>query len=189
MNCFVGAALDLTGLPPTFEEVREFETDDRPDAYERRVDRLLASPRHGEHVGRAWLDVVRYADSNGFDWDEFRPLAYRYRDYVVRAMNADVPYDRFVQEQLAGDELVELPCDSSATWMRCWRPAICGMGPHDNAAPLFNEQDRSRAELMQDLVDTTAAAFLGQTFSCCRCHDHKTDPPPASRLLPVASVL
>src|SRR5205085_9691229 len=100
---------DLTGLPPTDEEVREFVADASPDAYARLVDRLLASPRYGEHQARQWLDVVRYSDSNGFDWDEFRPQAWRFRDYVIRSFNADKPFDQFVREQLAGDELLAGP--------------------------------------------------------------------------------
>lgn len=167
---------DLTGLAPTPEEVRAFESDTRTDAWERCVDRLLGSPRYGEHQARLWLDVVRYSDSNGFDWDEFRKEAWRFRDYVIRSFNADKPFDQFVIEQLAGDELVagaprteaERDCLIATGYLR--------MGPHDNAAPLFNEQDRSRAELMADLVETTTGAFLGMTFSCCRCHDHKTEP-------------
>jgi mono/diheme cytochrome c family protein len=170
---------DLTGLPPEVEAIERFDVDARPDAWEREVDRLLASARHGEHVARAWLDVARYSDSNGFDWDEFRPEAYRYRDWVVDAFDRDLPYGRFVREQLAGDELVgpdPATRDDLGPWIAT---GFLRLGPHDNAAKLFDEQDRSRAELMQDLVETTAAAFLGQTFSvvvatttrpsrCCR---------------------
>lgn len=169
-------SFDLVGLPPDVQEVDAFERDARPDAFERQVDRLLASPRHGEHVGRQWLDVVRYSDSNGFDWDEFRPLAYRYRDYVVQAMNEDLSYPQFIREQLAGDELSGEAIDDERELQGWIATGFLRMGPRDNAAGLFNEQDRSRAELMQDLVDTTTSAFLAQTYSCCRCHDHKTDP-------------
>jgi cytochrome c553 len=166
----------LTGLPPTPDEVRAFEADDGPGAYERLVDRLLASPRYGEHQARWWLDVVRYSDSNGFDWDEFRPHAWRFRDYVIRSFNADKPFDRFVREQLAGDELLDGPPRTPAEQDALIATGYLRMGPHDNAAPLFNEQARSRAELMHDLVDTTGSAFLGLAMSCCRCHDHKYDP-------------
>ncbi len=169
-------SLDLTGLPPTPAEMEAFLADTSEDAYQRQVERLLASPRHGEHQARLWLDVVRYSDSNGFDWDEFRPRAWRFRDYVVRSFNRDLPFGRFIREQLAGDELVEgLPsnADEQDAWIAT---GYLRMGPHDNAASLFNEQDRSRAELMADLVETTGSAFLGLTFSCCRCHDHKFDP-------------
>lgn len=167
---------DLTGLPPTPAEVRAFLEDPSPDAYEKLVDRLLASPRYGEHQARLWLDVVRYSDSNGFDWDEFRPHAWRFRDYVIRSFNADKPFDQFVREQLAGDELLDGPPKTAAEQDALIATGYLRLGPHDNAAPLFNEQSRSRAELMADLTETTAHAFLGLTMSCCRCHDHKFDP-------------
>lgn len=169
-------ALDLTGLPPTEEALAGFLDDPRPDAFDRFVDRLLASPRYGEHVARMWLDVARYSDSNGFDWDEFRPHAWRYRDYVVRAFNRDLPFDEFIRQQLAGDELQQGEPQTIDQQDYLLATGFLRMGPHDNAAGLFNEQDRSRAELMADLTETTASAFLGQTFACCRCHDHKTDP-------------
>jgi Protein of unknown function (DUF1553)/Protein of unknown function (DUF1549) len=169
-------AFDLTGMPPTPEELQRFVDDRRADAYERWVDALLASPRYGEHQARLWLDVVRYSDSNGFDWDEFRPQAWRFRDYVIRSFNADKPYDRFLTEQLAGDELVTGPPQSRAEQEALIATGFLRLGPHDNAAPLFNEQDRSRAELMADVVETTGSAFLGLSLSCCRCHDHKYDP-------------
>jgi hypothetical protein len=171
---------DLTGLPPTPEQVAAFE-----EAVERTgsdaavgllVDELLASPRFGEHFARLWLDVVRYSDSNGFDWDEFRPQAWRFRDYVVRSFNADKPFDQFIREQLAGDELFDGPPTTSAEQDCLIATGYLRLGPHDNAAKLFDEQDRSRAELLADVTETTAAAFLGLTMSCCRCHDHKHDP-------------
>lgn len=189
---------DLNGLPPTADEVEAFETECRreesengkagkrnntsgslgpaPRAYGRLVDRLLASPRYGEHQARLWLDVIRYSDSNGFDWDEFRKLAWRFRDYTVRSFNADKPFDRFIREQLAGDELLAGPPQTPAEQDALIATGYLRLGPHDNAAPLFNEQDRSRAELLADLVETTGSAFLGLTLSCCRCHDHKYDP-------------
>jgi hypothetical protein len=166
----------LTGLPPAPAEVEAFLADPRPDAYERLVERLLASARYGEHQARLWLDVVRYSDSNGFDWDEFRPQAWRFRDYAVRAFNADKPFDQFIREQLAGDEQLAGPPRDAAAQDALIATGYLRLGPHDNAAPLFNEQERSRAELMADLVETTGSAFLGVTFSCCRCHDHKTEP-------------
>jgi Protein of unknown function (DUF1553)/Protein of unknown function (DUF1549)/Planctomycete cytochrome C len=172
----IRSSFDLIGMPPTLEEVQSLVHDAEPGAYDRWVDRLLMSPGHGVHLARMWLDVVRYSDSNGFDWDEFRPQAWRYRDYVVRALNDDLPFDEFVRQQLAGDELlsgaprdrVEQDCLIATGYLR--------LGPHDNAAPLFNEQARSRAELLADLTETTASGFLGLTMSCCRCHDHKTEP-------------
>ena len=135
-----------------------------------------SSPRFGEHFARMWLDVVRYSDSNGFDWDEFRPQAWRYRDYVVRSLNADKPFDQFIREQLAGDELFDGPPTTPAEQDCLIATGYLRLGPHDNAAKLFNEQDRSRAELLADVTETTAGAFLGLTLTCCRCHDHKYDP-------------
>ncbi len=123
-----------------------------------------------------WLDVARYSDSNGFDWDEFRPQAYRYRDYVIRSFNQDKPYDRFITEQLAGDEMLRGPPQNAQEQDALLATGFLRMGPHDNAAKLFNEQDRSRDELLIDLVETTGGAMLGMTMSCCRCHDHKFDP-------------
>jgi len=191
---------DLTGLPPTPGEVQAFLEEcaaelkpaprgkrtagPRPDtlqpvaplAYGRLVDRLLASPHYGEHQARLWLDVIRYSDSNGFDWDEFRPRAWRFRDYVIRAFNSDIPFDRFIREQIAGDELLSGPPQSPAEQDALIATGYLRLGPQDNAASLFNEQDRSRAELMADLTETTGSAFLGLSLSCCRCHDHKFDP-------------
>jgi mono/diheme cytochrome c family protein len=167
---------DLTGLPPTPEEMGEFTRDARRDAYERLVDKLLASPRYGEHQARLWLDVIRYSDSNGFDWDEFRPKAWRFRDYVIRAFNADKPFDQFIREQLAGDELLEGAPKNEAEQDALIATGYLRLGPQDNSAGAFNEQDRSRAELMADLTETTASAFLAMTMSCNRCHDHKYDP-------------
>lgn len=167
---------DLIGLPPRPQDVAAFENDRRIDAYERLVDRLLDSPRYGEHWGRQWLDVVRYSDSNGFDWDEFRPRAWRFRDYVIRSFNADKPFDRFIREQLAGDELLSGPPTREAEQDCLIATGYLRMGPQDNSAPLFNEQARARAELMSDLVEMTGSAFLGMTLGCCRCHDHKYDP-------------
>jgi hypothetical protein len=167
---------DLTGLPPTPEETGDFLRDLRSDAYERLVDKLLASPRYGEHQARLWLDVIRYSDSNGFDWDEFRPKAWRFRDYVIRAFNADKPFDLFIREQLAGDELLEGAPKNEAEQDALIATGYLRLGPQDNSAGAFNEQDRSRAELMADLTETTASAFLAMTMSCNRCHDHKYDP-------------
>ena len=167
---------DLTGLPPTPEEMNSFLVDRSPNAYEKLVDHLLASRRYGEHVARQWLDVIRYSDSNGFDWDEFRPQAWRFRDYVIRSLNADKPFNQFIREQLAGDELLAGPPRNAVEQDLLIATGYLRLGPHDNSAPSFNEQDRSRAELMADLTETTGAAFLGLTLSCCRCHDHKYDP-------------
>ena len=169
-------SFDLTGLPPTSDDVRAFEGDGAGDAVERFIDRLLAAPRFGEHWARMWLDVVRYSDSNGFDWDEFRPQAWRYRDYVIRSFNADKPFDWFVTEQLAGDELVAGAPRDEAEQDALIATGYLRIGPQDNSAKLFNEEDRARHELLSDLTETTGSAFLALTLSCCRCHDHKTEP-------------
>ncbi|MDB6132401.1 MAG: hypothetical protein JWM59_644 [Verrucomicrobiales bacterium] len=171
---------DLTGLPPAMERLQQFtaaaERDGLDAAANALTEELLASPRFGEHFARMWLDVVRYSDSNGFDWDEFRPQAFHFRDYVVRSFNADKPYDRFLTEQLAGDELAapDMP-ESEAGELRT-ATGYLRCGPWDNSAALFNEQGRARAEMLADLTETTGSAFLGLTLSCCRCHDHKYDP-------------
>ncbi|MEX2307902.1 MAG: PSD1 and planctomycete cytochrome C domain-containing protein [Pirellulales bacterium] len=171
---------DLTGLPPTPQQVADFEKsvqrNGADQAVAELVSELLDSPRFGEHFARMWLDVVRYSDSNGFDWDEFRPHVWRFRDYVVRSFNADKPFDQFSREQLAGDELLEGPPTTPAEQDCLIATGYLRLGPYDNAAPLFDEQDRSRAELMADVTETTAAAFLGLSLNCCRCHDHKHDP-------------
>ncbi len=167
---------DLTGLPPSFEITMRFVASEDENEVERMIDRLLESDQFGIHWARMWLDVARYSDSNGFDWDEFRPQAWQYRDYVIRSFNQDKPYDQFVREQLAGDEMLEAAPTNSEQRDALIATGFLRMGPHDNAAKLFNEQDRSRDELMTDLVETTSGTLLGLTFSCCRCHDHKFDP-------------
>ncbi len=158
---------DLIGLPPDPAVVRAFLRDRRPDRYERLVDRLLASPRFGEKWARHWLDVVRYADSDGFKRDALRPLAYRYRDWVIRAFNANLPYDQFVLLQLAGDEVAPYDRDAVAAtaYLRHW--------PFED-----NQRDlvRRRQDILNELTDTTATAFLGLTLKCARCHEHKYDP-------------
>jgi hypothetical protein len=169
-------ALDTTGLPPAYADIERFLADSNADKYRMWVERQLTSPSFGVHWARTWLDVIRYSDSNGFDWDEYRPDAWRYRDYVIRALNNDKPYDQFILEQLAGDELVGGPPRTTEEQDAWIATGYLRMGPQDNAASLFNEQDRARAELMSDLTETTGSALLGLTFSCCRCHDHKSDP-------------
>jgi hypothetical protein len=158
---------DLIGLPPTPEEVRAFVEDASPNAFEKVVDRLLASPHYGERWARHWLDLARYADSEGFKADETRPNVWRYRDYVVQSLNANKPYDRFVQEQIAGDEL--WPNDLSA------RIATAFNRHYPDEYNARNLMQR-RQELLDDITDTTAATFLGMTYACARCHDHKYDP-------------
>ena len=167
---------DLIGLPPSPEEVLAFVNDRSPRAYEQLVDTLLANPRYGERWARHWLDVVRYADTNGHERDEFRPEMWRYRDYIIRAFNQDKPYDQFIREQLAGDELLAGPPRSPAEADQLIATGFLRAGTHDSTAPIFQEEKRARNELMADLVNTTGSAFLGLTFSCANCHDHKYDP-------------
>jgi hypothetical protein len=162
------ATFNLTGLSPTPGEIETWLGDDSPGAYERLVERLLASPHYGERWGRHWLDVVRYADTAGFESDPLYPTAWRYRDYVIKSFNADKPFDRFVQEQVAGDELWPDNRDAAiATAMFCVGPAL-------PESAMVGEQ--LEYEWLTDAADTTGAAFLGLTFGCARCHDHKYDP-------------
>lgn len=167
---------DLTGLPPTAQEVSDFLGDQSPAAYEKVVDRLLDSPRYGERQARLWLDLVRYADTNGYERDEYRPFAWRYRDYVIRSFNDDKPFDRFIIEQLAGDESVDAIPASDDEADSLIATGYLRMGQWDSTASIFEEEDRLRAEFLADLTNTTASAFLGMTMSCCQCHDHKYDP-------------
>ena len=159
--------LDLIGLPPSPAEVAAFDADDSSAAYHRLVERLLASPHYGERWGRHWLDLARYAESTGFEQDVTRPNAWRYRDYVIDAFNADKPYDRFVQEQIAGDELwPDLPAARIATAF------------NRNYAEEPNQKDLllARQETLHDITSVVGSAFLGLTFNCAQCHDHKFDP-------------
>lgn len=162
-------SLDLTGLLPTPAEVEAFVNDRSPDAYEKVVDRLLASPHYGERQARHWLDLARYADSNGFTVDSPRTM-WPYRDWVVRALNADLPFDRFTRDQLAGDLLPNATRDQRVA-----------TGFHRNTP--FNEEggadpEQFRVERTIDRTNTTAAVWLGLTFNCSQCHDHKYDPLP-----------
>jgi hypothetical protein len=161
------ATFDATGLPPSPEEVAAFVKDPDPQAYPKLVDRLLASPAYGQRMARAWLDLVRYADSDGFRIDDFRPTAWRYRDYVIKAYNENKPYDRFVQEQLAGDEL--FPGDPDA---------LTALGYLRHWIYEYNNRDaRGQWEnILNDVTDTTGDVFLGAGMLCARCHDHKFDP-------------
>jgi hypothetical protein len=168
--------LDLTGLLPTSAELDVFIGDTQPGAWERQVERLLASPAYGERQARLWLDVVRYADTNGYERDEFRPTMWKYRDYVIRSFNADKPFDQFVREQLAGDELVAGDPQTEQDRDALLATGYLRLGQWDSTAAIFQEEARLQAELQADLTNTTAAAFLGLTMSCCQCHDHKYDP-------------
>ena len=158
---------DLTGLPPTPAEVDAFLADESTDAYEKLVDRLLASTDYGNQWGRHWLDVVRYAESDGHNADAYRPDAWRFRDYVVRSLNADKPYDRLVAEHLAGDELA--PADPDAITAA----GFLRLGPYEH-----NQRDvRGQwTDILNETTDVVGEAFLGLSVGCARCHDHKFDP-------------
>ncbi|HTK78525.1 MAG TPA: DUF1549 domain-containing protein, partial [Gemmataceae bacterium] len=160
-------SLDLTGLPPTPEEVSAFLADARPGAYERVVDRLLASPAYGERWARHWLDLARYADSNGYSIDAPREI-WAFRDYVINALNRDLPFDQFTIEQIAGDMLPDATLDQKVA-----------TGFHRNTQ--INQEggvdpEQFRVEAVSDRVSTTGTVWLGLTLGCCRCHDHKYDP-------------
>ena len=160
-------SFDLVGLPPTAAELDAFAADAAPDAYERQVDRLLASPHFGERQARHWLDVVRYADTNGYERDAEKAHAWRYRDWVVRAFNDDMPFDRFVLEQLAGDELPDRTEETVVA------TGFLRVGTWDDEP---NDAEDYQYDRLEDLVHVTATAFLGLTVKCARCHDHKFDP-------------
>ena len=168
---------DLHGLPPTWEEIQAFVADRSPDAYEKLVDRLLASPRYGERWGRHWLDVAHYGESHGYDKDKPRRNAWPYRDYVIRAFNQDKPYARFVEEQLAGDVL--WPDEPEATVAT----GFIAAGPwdfvgHAELREGTTDKDITRLLDRDDMVMTTMSAFVSMTAHCARCHDHKFDPIP-----------
>ena len=177
--------LDLTGLPPTPREVERFLHEcsaeresgaalpsSPPSAYERLLDRLLASPRYGERWGRHWLDLARYADTSGFHNDLDRPYAWKYRDYVIRSFNDDKPYARFIAEQIAGDEV------EGADEQTLIATGFCRNGPSndDNMGKTREAIEQYHADRMDDVISTTASVFLGLTLGCARCHDHKTEP-------------
>jgi hypothetical protein len=166
------AYLDLTGLLPSPEEIAAFVNDKSADAWPKLVDKLLASPHYGERWARHWLDLARYADSEGFEFDRDRPDAWRYRDYVVKAFNSDKPYDRFIKEQLAGDEYVdrETPIETA-------RESVIATG-FLRLGPVIGGGERGKQDSLDDIVTTTSMTFLGMTVGCARCHDHKFDPIP-----------
>lgn len=191
------ATFDLTGLPPSPDEIKVFENEYRKDpqsAWAELIDRLLASPRYGEHWGRHWLDVTRYADTAGMSNDYERSNMWRYRDYVIRSFNDDKPYNDFVIEQLAGDELADQSVrqrkekepgyvhktqidgdytDQEAEWIVA--TGFLRLGPWDNA---MVDQSEARQMYLDDLVNITGQTFLSTTMRCCKCHDHKFDPIP-----------
>jgi hypothetical protein len=165
------AAFDLCGVPPTPEEVDAFIRDERPDAFERVIDRLLASPSYGERWGRHWLDLARYADSNGMDDNLAYSDAWRYRDYVIASFNADKPYGRFVEEQLAGDLLAESEPNRRDDLLVA--TGFLAIGPK-----MLAEDDpvKQQMDIVDEQLDTTCRTFMALTMGCARCHDHKFDP-------------
>ncbi len=179
-------SFDLIGLPPTPDEVDSFLGDSAPGAYERLVDRYLASPQYGPRWARWWLDLARYGESNGFEYDEFRPNAWRYRDWVIDALNRDRPYDEFARLQLAGDVLT--PNDPGAVEATGFLVA----GAYDTAGQ--NQQSEAmkavvRGDELEDVIGTVGQTFLGLTLNCARCHDHKFDPVPQAEYYRFASGL
>jgi len=180
------ASLDLTGLPPTPAEVESFLADTAPDAYEKLIDRLLDSPHYGERWGRHWLDVAGYADSDGYsDADPPRPYAYKFRDYVIASFNADKPFDRFITEQLAGDELASVTRENP-------QPALTDpplrqlliatgflrMGADGTATPAVADPDAVRNQVVADTIKIVSTSLLGLSVGCAQCHDHRYDPIP-----------
>jgi len=163
------ATYDLTGLAPTQDDVREFLADTSTDAWEKVIDRLLASPHYGEKWARHWLDLVRYADTNSFERDGDKPHAWRYRDYCIRSFNSDKPFDQFTIEQIAGDELPKQTPDALIA-TGYYRLGLWDDEPADRL--------QARFDWLDDIVATTGQAFLGLTVNCARCHDHKIDPIP-----------
>jgi len=167
------AAFDLTGLPPTPAEIDRFVADDAPDAFERLLDRLLASPHYGEHWGRHWLDVARYADSNGLDENVAHGNAWRYRDYVIASFNADKPFDAFLREQVAGDLLIAPGETGARRGELLVATGFLSLGPKSLAE---GDQQKLLMDVIDEQLDTLGRAFLGLSLGCARCHDHKFDP-------------
>ena len=174
------AYFDLLGMPPSPAAVAEFLQDEKPDAYDRLLDGLLASPQYGERWARHWLDVARFAESHGYEQDYDRPYAYHYRDFVIKALNQDLPYDEFVRWQLAGDEIdPRNPMAMAAT-------GFLGAGTHATQITA-SQVEKERYDELDDMARTTSLAFLGLTVGCARCHDHKYDPIPAADYYRLAS--
>ncbi len=160
---------DVLGLPPSPEEIRDFLADDSPQAYERLVDRLLQSPHYGERWARHWLDLVRYAETNSFERDGAKPFVWQYRDYVINALNTDKPYDQFILEQLAGDELDEVTAETIIA------TGFYRLGPWDDEP---SDAEQALYDDLDDVLTTISQVFLGLTINCARCHNHKLDPIP-----------
>lgn len=178
------ATFDLTGLPPTPQEIQAFLEDDSADSFSKVIDRLLASPRYGERWGRHWLDIARYADSNGMDENLAYVNAFRYRDYVVAAFNNDLPYDQFVREQLAGD-LLDASNDPEESARRRIATGFLSLGPK-----MLAEDDGRKMEMdiIDEQIETLGKALMGLTLGCARCHDHKYDPIPTADYYSLAGI-
>ncbi len=178
------ATFDLTGLPPTLVEIDAFLSDQSPEAFAKVVDRLLVSPHYGERWARHWLDLARYADSNGMDENVAYANAYRYRDYVIRAFNADKPYDQFVAEQIAGDQIPPA-ADAALNHDRLTATGFLVIGPK-----MLAEDDPMKMEMdiIDEQVDTVGRVFMGLTLGCARCHDHKFDPIPTADYYALAGI-
>ena len=176
--------LDVLGLPPTPEQIAAFEHDSSPDAYERLVDQLLASRHFGERWARHWLDLARYADSDGYEGDADRREAWPYRDWVIRAFNADLPFNTFLQWQIAGDEIAPTNPDALIA------TGFLSAGPSQGTTPADTEENKLkiRYDELDDMVATSASAFMGLTLGCARCHDHKFDPLPTRDYYRMAAV-
>ena len=177
------ATFDLIGLPPTPDEIAAFLADTAPDAFARVIDRLLNSPHYGERWGRHWLDVARYADSNGLDENVAFGNAWRYRDYVINAFNRDLPYDQFIREQIAGDLLPA--ADTAERHRHLTALGFLSIGPK-----LLAEPDKVKLEmdLIDEQIETLGRAFMGMTLGCARCHDHKFDPIPTADYYSLAAI-
>ena len=159
--------MDMTGLPPKSEEVQKFLNDESPDAYEKVVEKLLASPAFGEHWGQQWLDLVRYSDSEGFKIDRIRPDAWKFRNWVIQSFNDDLPYDKFISWQIAGDEIAPDNKDARIA------TGFLRLAPEESNGADYTQ---IRQDILNDVTDVTAQAFLGLTLGCARCHNHKFDP-------------
>ncbi len=185
------ATFDLWGLPPSPEEVESFLADDAPDAYERLIDRLLASPKYGERWGRHWLDVAGYADSEGYtETDPVRAWAYKYRDYVIQSINHDKPWDQFIAEQLAGDELVKPPYSRELTADEVEKLVATGflrLAP-DGTGVGGVDQVVARNDVVANTLQIVSTSLLGMTVACAQCHDHRYDPIPQTDYYQLRSI-
>ena len=180
-------SFDLIGLPPTPDEIHAFLADDSPQAFETVVDRLLASPHYGERWGRHWLDLVRFTETNGHEYDNDKLDAWRYRDYVIRALNKDVPYDVFVKEHIAGDMLsVQRVRDDKVHWESPLGTGFYWFGEVLNSP---TDSVKAQADTVDNQIDVLSKAFLGLTVACARCHDHKFDPIPTADYYSLAGIL